>query len=118
MVFISGSGDTVNLSGGTNTITDSGKGNTYVIPAASKGYDTFTSNVLTSGDTMDLRTALAATTWNGSASTLSNYLAVTNPSQGAVLSIASTSGGVGAAILTINGATGTSLSSLLAHAVT
>ena len=118
MLFISGSGDTVNLSGGANTITDSGSGNTYIIPAAAKGSDIFAKNVLTDGDTLDLRSALAATTWNGSAATLANYLTVSNPSQGTVLSIASTSGGTGVAIATINGATGTSLSSLLAHALT
>jgi hypothetical protein len=118
IVFIKGSGDTINLSGGTNTITDTGGGNTYVIPAAGKGYDTFSSNVLTSGDTLDLRAALAATNWNGSASSLPNYLAVTNASQGVVLSVAPTSGGMGVAIATINGATGTTLSSLLAHALT
>jgi hypothetical protein len=118
MVFISGSGDTVDLSGGTNTVTDTGNGNTYVIPAAGKGSDIFTNNVLTDGDTLDLRSALAATMWNGSTSTLADYLTVTNPSQGTVLSIAPTSGGTGVAIATINGATGTTLSSLLAHALT
>jgi hypothetical protein len=118
MVFISGSGDTVNLSGGTNTITDTGGGNAYIIPPAGKGYDIFTSNILAAGDTIDLSVALAATSWNGSASTLSNYLSVSNVSQGAVLSIASTSGGAGVAVATINGASGITLSSLLAHAVT
>jgi hypothetical protein len=118
MVLISGSGDSVNLSGGTDTITDTGGGNTYVIPAAGKGYDIFTSNVLTAGDTLDLRAALAATTWNGSASTLANYLEVTNPSQGTVLSISPTSGGTGVARATIEGASGTTLSSLLGHALT
>jgi hypothetical protein len=118
MVFISGTGDTVNLSGGTNTITDTGSGNTYVIPAAGKGNDTFTTSVLTIGDTLDLRTALAATNWTGSASTLSNYLSVTNGTQATVLSIAPTAGGTAAAIATIDGASGTILSSLLAHALT
>ncbi|WP_428488741.1 hypothetical protein [Rhodopila sp.] len=118
MVFISGSGDTVNLSGATNTITDTGSGNTYILPTAAKGSDIFAKNVLTDGDTLDLRSALAATTWNGSASTLTNYLTVTNPSQGTVLSIASTSGGPSVAVATINGATGTTLTSLLAHALT
>jgi hypothetical protein len=118
MIFIGGSGDTVNLSGGTNTIADTGGGNTYIIPAAASGSDIFAVSVLTDGDTLDLRSALAATTWDGSASTLANYLTVTNPSQGTVLSIAPTSGGTGVAVATINGATGTTLSSLLAHALT
>ncbi len=58
MLFLSGSGDIVSLSGGTDTITDTGKRNTYMIPSAGKGTDTFTSNILTSGDTLDLKTAL------------------------------------------------------------
>jgi hypothetical protein len=74
--------------------------------------------VLATTDKLDLRTALAATNWNHSASTLPNYLKVTNPSQGAVLSIAPTSGGAGVAIATINGATGTTLASLLTHSLT
>jgi hypothetical protein len=118
MVFISGTGDTVNLSGGSNTITDTDTGNTYVIPAAGKGYDTFSTNVLANGDTLDLRTALAATSWTGSASTLSNYLTVANGSHGTMLSIAPTSGGTAAAIATIGGASGTTFSELLAHTVT
>jgi hypothetical protein len=89
-----------------------------VIPAAGKGNDTFTTSVLTIGDTLDLRTALAATNWTGSASTLSNYLSVTNGTQATVLSIAPTAGGTAAAIATIDGASGTILSSLLAHALT
>jgi hypothetical protein len=118
MVFIGGMGDTVNLSGGTNTITDTGAGNTYVIPAAGKGYDSFTTNVLMSKDTLDLRTALAATNWNGSVATLSKYLTVTNTTQGAVLSIAATSGGTATGIATIGGASATTLSSMLVHAIT
>ncbi|HBK06542.1 MAG TPA: hypothetical protein DDZ81_11850 [Acetobacteraceae bacterium] len=118
LVFISGTGDTARLSGGTDTITDTGGGNTYVIPAAGKGYDAFTSNVLTINDTLDLRTALAATQWTGSASTLSKFLSVTDTSQGAVLSISTQSGGTGVGIASINGATTTDLTSLLAHAIT
>jgi hypothetical protein len=118
MVFISGTGDTVNLAGGSNTITDTGKTNTYVIPAAGKGYDTFTSNILNTGDTLDLRTALAATNWSGTTSTLAKYLTVANTAQGAVLSIAPTSGGAAAAIATINGAASANLTTLLAHSIT
>lgn len=118
MVFISGSGDIVNLSGGTNTITDSGSGNTYVLPAAGNGSDTFTSNVLTMGDTLDLKTALAATGWNGATSTLPNYLTVSESAQGATLSIAHASGGAGIAIATIEGLTTVNLTTLLAHALT
>jgi hypothetical protein len=118
MVFISGTGDRVNLAGGTNTISDTGKSNTYVIPAAGKGYDNFASNILNIGDTLDLRTALAATNWTGTTTTLAKYLSVVDNSQGAVLSIAPTSGGAGVAIATINGATTATLTTLLAHSIT
>jgi hypothetical protein len=118
MLFISGSGNSVNLSGGADTITDTGSNNTYILPAAGKGTDAFTSNILTTGDTLDLRTALAATDWTGSASTLPNYLKVSDSANGATLSIAPTSGGAGVAIATINGASTATLTSLLTHAIT
>jgi endoglucanase len=117
MVFISGSGNTMKLSGGTNTITDTGRGNTYVVPAAGNGYDIFTSNILTAGATLELRIALGATNWNGSAVTLSKYLSVTHTNQGAVLSISHISGGPGVAIAMIDGASTVNLSTVLAHAL-
>ncbi len=117
MIFLSGSGDIVSLSGGFNTVTDTGSGNTYILPAAGNGTDAFTSDILATGNTLDLKTALAATNWNRAASTLSNYLTVTDSAQGAALSIAPTSGGVGVTIATISGS-GTNLAGLLAHAFT
>jgi ribosomal protein S11 len=122
MLFISGTGDSVNLTGGTDTITDTGSANTYILPAAGNGYDTFTgtaaANILTNGDTLDLRPALAATNWNGAASTLPGYLTVADTAAGAVVSVAPTSGGAGVAIATIGGATTASFSDVLAHALT
>jgi hypothetical protein len=116
LLFISGSGDIVNLSGAADKITDTGSGNTYIIPAAGHGSDTFTSNVLARGDTLDLKPALAATTWTGTAATLSTYLKVTDTASGAVVGIAS-NGGAAVTVATIDGATGTTLSSLMAHAI-
>jgi hypothetical protein len=122
MLFISGTGDTVTLSGGRDTITDTGGGNSFVLPIAGQGYDTFTGtltqNILTVGDTLDLRPALAATDWNGAASTLAKYLTVGDTAQGAVLSIAPTAGGIGVAVATIGGATSASFSDVLAHTLT
>jgi NADPH-dependent curcumin reductase CurA len=119
MLFLSGSGDIVSLAGGADTITDSGSGNTYILPAAGNGTDAFTSNILAmGGDTLDLKTALAATNWNGSAATLANYVTVTDSAKGATLLISATSGGVGSAIATIAGANSTTLTSLLTHSIT
>jgi hypothetical protein len=118
ILFLKGSGDIVNLSGGAETITDTGGGNTFILPAAGKGTDSFTCNILAIGDTLDLKPALAATNWNGSASTLSKYLTVTDTTAGATLSIAKTSGGAGVLIGSISGNTTASLTSLLAHSIT
>ena len=118
MMFISGSNDIVSLSGGTNTVTDTGSGNTYILPAAGKGTVTFTSDILNTGDVLDLKTALAATNWSDAAATLPKYLTVSASPRGAVVSIAATSGGAGAVIATITGATGLNFSTLLAHSIT
>nr|WP_294527671.1 cellulase family glycosylhydrolase [uncultured Rhodopila sp.] len=118
LVFIKGSGDFVSLSGGADTITDTGSGNTYILPAAGKGTDSFTNNILTIGDTLDLKVALAATDWSGTASTLAKYLTVTDTAKGATVSIAPTSGGIGVAIASIGGATTANLTSVLAHSFT
>ena len=118
MLFISGSNDIVDLAGGTTTVTDTGSNNTYILPAAGKGTVTFSGNILATSDTLDLKAALAATNWIGASSTLSKYLTVIDTARGAKLSISSTSGGMGVAIATINGATTTNLTSLLAHAIT
>ncbi len=118
LLFLKGSGDIVSLSGGTDTITDTGSGNTYILPAAGKGIDDFTSNILASRDTLDLKTALAATNWTGSASTLAKYLTVSDSATGATLSIAPTSGGTGMAIASITGDTTATLTSVLAHSIT
>ena len=78
MLFLSGSGDIVNLTGGTNTITDTGEGNTYIIPAAGKGIDTFTSNILNNGDTLDLKPRTGGDQLEWVATTLAKYLSVTD----------------------------------------
>lgn len=106
------------LKGSVAAATPSSSGQTYVVPAAGNGAETFTSNILAMGDRLDLTTALAATNWNGTASTLPNYLTVTNSAKAATLSISATSGGRRVAIATIDGASPASLSSLLASSIT
>jgi len=55
----------VNAGAGYNVITDNAGGNTIVVPAAGQGWDRIVGNSFTDGDTFDMRTALAATTWDG-----------------------------------------------------
>jgi hypothetical protein len=118
ILFITGSGDTMRLSGGTETITDSGSGNTYVLPAAGKGFDTFTSDILTTSDKLDLRTALAATDWNGDAAALPGYLSVTNTQHGSAVLVSATAHATGVGIASMHSAGGMTLSDLLAHSIT
>jgi hypothetical protein len=118
MLFISGSADVVSLSGAVNRITDTGSQNTYVLPLAGHGSDTFTSNILNLNDTLDLKPALAATAWNNTLAALPNYLTIADSAKGAVVSISATPGGSHVAIATIDGATKLTLSSLLAHVIT
>jgi hypothetical protein len=124
MLFVSGTHDTFDLSGSTQQVSniaqvsDTGSGNTYILPAAGHGEVSFTKNILAVSDTVDLRPALAATSWNGSASTLATNLTVTTAGSNAVLSVTPASGGSAVAIAVIDGAGGTSLNTLLAHALT
>jgi hypothetical protein len=118
MLFVSGSGDTVTFAAGGSSVTDTGGGNTYILPAAASGTTTFASNITNIGDTLDLKPALAATNWNGTAATLANYLTVKDTAAGAVVYVAPTSGGTGVAVASITGATSLSYSTLLAHAIT
>jgi hypothetical protein len=106
------------LKGSVAAVSPSSSGHTYVLPAAGHAAESFTSNILAMGDRLDLTTALAATNWNGSASTLPNYLTVADSAKGATLSISATSGGRRVVIATIDGASNASLSSVLASSIT
>jgi hypothetical protein len=118
--FISGNADTFNLSGGVETITDSGTGsNTFNLPVAGNGSAIFNASALTDGDVFGLKAALAGTQWTGSASTLSSFLhAVTVGANTELLvSAASTTSGTGTLLATFN-TSQLSLSTILAHATT
>ena len=114
-ITLGGSGSTVNAGGGANTITGGSGGNTFVLPAASQGFDRITGFTEINGDALNLRAALAATKWNGQASTLANYLKVTDSGGSATLSIAPTGSGAATAITTLVGSGNLGLSDLISH---
>ncbi len=118
MLFVSGTGNTIAVTGGAQTIDDVGATNTYVLPASGHGSDNFVSNILVQGDVLDLHSALAATAWNGSASTLDSYLSIQSVNGAATLSIAPTAGSGATTIATIANAGGTALFDLMTHAIT
>ena len=117
-IQIAGSGNVVNAGGGNVTIDDGGTGNTIVLPGANDGTDDIFGYVLQNGDTLDLRGALAATTWNGSESTLGNYLSLTTSGDDTVIGLSPTGSGAGSAIATLQGSGPVTLATLLQHAVT
>lgn len=113
MLLIGGSNGSAAASAGM----DDG-GNIYVVPAMGNGPLTLADDILNTGGTLDLTTALAATDWNGARSTLPDYLTVTDTPAGADISLTATSRGAGMVIATIPGATDLSVDSLLARSIT
>jgi hypothetical protein len=119
-IRIAGSGSLVNAGLGDNTIAESGNGNTFVLPAAG-GTDDFFGYVLQAGDLFDLRPLLAATTWNGGQSTLSNYLGVTaSPDGGNTMLVVTPGGSAGGAnyvAATFNDSGAVPMAGFLSHAL-
>jgi plastocyanin len=114
-ITVGGSGNQVNSGGGTNVINGGTGNDTFVLPPAGLGFDTITSFTELNGDVLDLRSALAATGWNGKSSTLGNYLKVTDSNGNTTLAIASNGTGAGTAIAALNGSGNLGLTDLLSH---
>jgi hypothetical protein len=107
--------DTISQSPGMNFLYGGGGNETFVLPVAGNGTDTITGFTETNGDVLDLRQALAATLWNGMASSLSTYLKVTDSGGSTILSITPNGMGAGTVIATLSGAGNLGLSDLLSH---
>jgi hypothetical protein len=116
-IKFAGSGNDIVNQGGTDTLTDSGTDNTIVVPLAGQGLDTINGSVLTNGDTFDLRSALAATSWDQQPSDLADYLTLGTSGSNALVQISATSGGTPVTVAVLNGASSVSLSSFLPHAL-
>ena len=97
LLFLSGSRDIVSRSPGTDTVTDRGDGKADILPAAGRGTVIFAGNAFNIADTLDTKTARAATKWIRSAATLSNFLALTDSAVDAALSVPTAGGGSGVA---------------------
>lgn len=113
-IQVAGSGNVINAGGGQNTIADSGSGNTIVLPDGG-GNDTIYGYVLQNNDTLDLRSALAATSWNNDPATLGSFIAVATVNNSAVISLSPTGTGGGSVIATLQDSGSISLAALLAH---
>ena len=114
-IVTGGASNIINAGGGKNTIVTDAGSDTFVLPKAGQGFDSITGFSTLNGDVLDLRTALAATKWNGGSATLGTYLKVTSGGGDTTLSVTSTGRGVGTAIATLKGAGDLSLSELMSH---
>lgn len=117
--FTSAGGNTLYAAGNT-TIHDSVGGNTIVLTAAGQGTTTTYGHVLTNGDMFDLTAALNATTWNGSETTLANYLMVSQSGNAVSIGIdvTGTTGGAVTQIALLQGVGKANYDNVLANAIT
>ena len=114
-ITITGQSDCINLTAGSDTLNDQGSHNTIVLSAAPGTAAQINGNVISAGDTFDLRTALAATTWSGSMSTLSSYLSVTDVGSKSMIFLSESGSGAGSEIAVLNNSSGLTYQGLLAH---
>jgi hypothetical protein len=93
----SGSNNIVYVGKGNDIVRDSGTNNRIVFDRVGEGTTDIYGYVLKNGDTLDLRTTLAATTWTKDVTKLSDYLKITMSGNTAVLSVDTDGTGAGAA---------------------
>ena len=104
-VFLNGSYDTLVLSGGPQTIQETGNNNVFVIPPAGQGFDDISGVNLAEGDSFNFSNALAAAGWDGVSDDLANHLAVQQVDGDTVISVGDISGGVATPVLVLEGTT-------------
>ena len=116
ILFLNGSNDTVNLTGGKEEITDNAGHNTIVLPPPGNGVDDLFGNVL--ANTLDLRPSLSATSWNGKASTIGNFIQVVMNGSDAQVLVDKRPNAAGTMIADLHGVGSTNLQTLLSHSIT
>jgi hypothetical protein len=119
LLFINGSSDRVELSGGRERIHDNGSDNTIAFPGIGDGHHTIYGDVFNNGDTFDLHALMASTDWNGAASGIGSYLKMgTNWSgENSVLYARATPGGSFQQVATFKDSGAMGLSDFLQHTV-
>ncbi len=117
-ITFAGSLNVINAGSGSNYLIDDGGGNTIALPAPGAGTDTIYGNVMTNGDTFDLRSALAATNWNKAANTLGEYLHLSQQRGVETLSISTKANGNSSTVATFQNTGSFSLTTFLSHSIT
>ena len=114
-IGIAGSGNVIDAGGGSNRIEDSGSANTLVMPG--KGRDDVYGYVLQQRDTIDFRSALKGTAWNGQQSTLGNFLHVGMNGNDAIITVSATADGAAVGTMDLHDSGPLSMAGLLAQSL-
>jgi serralysin len=114
-IRIAGSGNVIDAGSGSNRIEDSGSANTLVMPG--KGRDDVYGYVLQLGDTIDFRSALKGTAWNGQQATLGNFLHLGMNGNDAIITVSATASGAAVGTMELHDSGPLSMAGLLAQSV-
>jgi Ca2+-binding RTX toxin-like protein len=118
-IYFGGSGNVVYTGDDNDVLNSSGTNSRIVFGKAGEGVTDIYGYVLKNGDTLDLRTTLENTSWNGDTTKLANFIKISTVSNDAVISI-NTTGVAGATthkLAVLHDAGTVSLSTLLAHSL-
>ena len=114
-ISIAGTGSTVDAGSGTNTVYDSGGGNVIAMPTAEAGFDDIFGYVVQDGDTFDFASALQATTWDGTADSVDQFVQIATSGNDAVISISATANGASTPVATLHDSGTVSMATLMAQ---
>jgi hypothetical protein len=116
-ISISGTGSVVDAGSGTNRINDSGGGNTIIMPGAGAGEDQIYGYVMSNNDTFDFTSALQGTAWDGSSSTVGQFLHVSTSGNDAIVAISPVADGSATMVADFHDSGAVSMPMLLAHSI-
>ena len=118
-IYVGGFNNKVTVSTGTTTVYSSGSNSTFAFGKVGGGLTTFYGYVLDNGNVLDFRALLADTEWNGSSTTIGNFLKVSV--SGATTSISVVPSGQVSGVIypvaVLHGYGYSTLTSLLAHSL-
>jgi len=116
-IQLGGASNKVSLGTGNATINAGGSNNTFAFGAPGIGQTDIYGYILSQGATLDFRTLLAGTQWNGNASTVGNFLKVNTVGSSAVITVNASglTGGAAYPVATLHGYAYLTLQALLTH---
>ncbi len=118
-IYFGGSGNVIYTGNDNDVLNSSGTNSRIVFGKVGEGVTDIYGYVLKNGDTLDLRTTLANTSWNGDTTKLANFIKISTVSNDAIISINATgvAGATMQKLAVLHDAGTVSLSTLLAHSL-